>query len=117
MHNHSTTNKRACANPEMTLHGTYPQDSPVAEVAAEEDPAILASKPPYGAFMLGFDFHLTAAGPKLIEINTNAGGLATVFHLSGCPEEKAMMTAQFQQVVGWVGVQVNSRPVEPQLLC
>lgn len=26
-----------------------------------------------GAFM-GYDFHLTAAGPKLIEINTNAGG-------------------------------------------
>jgi hypothetical protein len=48
---------------------------------------------------LGFDFHLTAAGPKLIEINTNAGGLATVFHLSGCPEEKAMMTAQFQQAI------------------
>lgn len=28
---------------------------------------------PVGVFM-GFDFHLTDAGPKLIEINTNAGG-------------------------------------------
>jgi hypothetical protein len=28
---------------------------------------------PRGAFM-GYDFHLSAAGPKLIEINTNAGG-------------------------------------------
>ncbi|MDX2273956.1 MAG: hypothetical protein NW206_00775 [Hyphomonadaceae bacterium] len=28
---------------------------------------------PAGAFM-GYDFHLTPAGPKLIEINTNAGG-------------------------------------------
>lgn len=28
---------------------------------------------PVGVFM-GFDFHLDAAGPKLIEINTNAGG-------------------------------------------
>jgi hypothetical protein len=28
---------------------------------------------PHGAFM-GYDFHLTAAGPKLIEVNTNAGG-------------------------------------------
>ena len=27
----------------------------------------------YGAFM-GYDFHLTPAGPRLIEINTNAGG-------------------------------------------
>lgn len=28
---------------------------------------------PHGAFM-GYDFHLGAAGPKLIEVNTNAGG-------------------------------------------
>lgn len=28
---------------------------------------------PFGAFM-GYDFHLTPAGPQLIEINTNAGG-------------------------------------------
>lgn len=28
---------------------------------------------PQGAFM-GYDFHLTADGPKLIEVNTNAGG-------------------------------------------
>lgn len=30
---------------------------------------------PYGDFMLGFDFHLTDDGARLIEINTNAGGL------------------------------------------
>jgi len=29
--------------------------------------------PNFGVFM-GYDFHLTAAGPRLIEINTNAGG-------------------------------------------
>ncbi len=29
--------------------------------------------PPFGVFM-GYDFHLTPAGPRLIEINTNAGG-------------------------------------------
>ena len=28
---------------------------------------------PSGVFM-GFDFHITASGPRLIEINTNAGG-------------------------------------------
>src|SRR5690606_22459955 len=28
---------------------------------------------PIGAFM-GYDFHLTPEGPKLIEVNTNAGG-------------------------------------------
>jgi hypothetical protein len=30
-------------------------------------------QPAHGAF-LGFDFHLTPAGPRLVEINTNAGG-------------------------------------------
>lgn len=30
---------------------------------------------------MGYDFHLTADGPKLIEINTNAGGLALVADL------------------------------------
>ncbi len=38
-----------------------------APAIAREDPG------PVGAFM-GFDFHLTGAGPKLIEVNTNAGG-------------------------------------------
>lgn len=33
--------------------------------------------------MLGFDFHVSSNGPKLIEINTNAGGLATVFTFAG----------------------------------
>lgn len=37
-------------------------------------PAIARSVPaPRGVFF-GYDFHLTAAGPRLIEINTNAGG-------------------------------------------
>jgi glutathione synthase/RimK-type ligase-like ATP-grasp enzyme len=37
-------------------------------------PEIARSNPgPVGVFM-GFDFHLTDAGPKLIEVNTNAGG-------------------------------------------
>ena len=43
-----------------------------------EDP-LLMSEISYGKLMLGFDFHLTQNGPKLIEINTNAGGLASVF--------------------------------------
>ncbi len=36
----------------------------------------------YGTFILGFDFHLTSKGPKLIEINTNPGGLVSAFHLN-----------------------------------
>lgn len=31
-----------------------------------------------GGWLLGYDFHLTAEGPRLIEINTNPGGLLAV---------------------------------------
>lgn len=39
-----------------------------AGAAAQRDPGIAGG-------LLGLDFHLTAAGPKLIEINTNPGGI------------------------------------------
>jgi hypothetical protein len=50
---------------------------------------------PRGVF-LGFDFHLTAQGPKLIEINTNAGGallnavLAQAQEICSCEMEWAL---------------------------
>jgi glutathione synthase/RimK-type ligase-like ATP-grasp enzyme len=44
------------------------------QAALERAPAIARREfGPRGVF-LGFDFHLSAAGPRLIEINTNAGG-------------------------------------------
>jgi hypothetical protein len=44
------------------------------ERVAEHLPPIARFSPgPVGVFM-GYDFHLTTAGPQLIEINTNAGG-------------------------------------------
>lgn len=44
------------------------------KAALERAPAIARHEfGPLGAFM-GYDFHLTADGPRLIEINTNAGG-------------------------------------------
>ena len=56
--------------------------------------------------MLGFDFHLTEQGPKLIEINTNAGGLATVFTFAGatttelkCLEKFHVEKRFFSQVI------------------
>ncbi len=45
-------------------------------------PAIARRDPgPIGAFM-GYDFHLAADGPKLIEINTNAGGAFLNAHIA-----------------------------------
>ena len=47
---------------------------PYREAALQSAPAISRFNPgPLGVFM-GYDFHLGADGPKLIEINTNAGG-------------------------------------------
>lgn len=47
---------------------------PYREAALRPAPAISRFNPgPVGVFM-GYDFHLGAGGPKLIEINTNAGG-------------------------------------------
>lgn len=37
-------------------------------------PEICRYDPGHAALLMGYDFHLSAAGPRLIEINTNAGG-------------------------------------------
>lgn len=48
----------------------------------QQAPAIArATQGPPGVFH-GYDFHLAADGPRLIEINTNAGGALLLLHLS-----------------------------------
>jgi hypothetical protein len=42
-------------------------------------------KPGSAGILMGFDFHLTADGPKLIEINNNAGGLCIGTEGNGSP--------------------------------
>eukprot|EP00754_Rhynchopus_humris_P005374 Rhum_TRINITY_DN12686_c0_g1::Rhum_TRINITY_DN12686_c0_g1_i1::g.53134::m.53134 len=70
------------------------------ELPPQDDP-LLATKPAYGAFMLGFDFHIKSdtSTPKLIEVNTNAGGLASVFHASECKQSRRMVMQQFVQAL------------------
>ena len=41
-------------------------------------PDIALHDPGSGGGVLGLDFHLTVAGPRLIEINTNPGGLCSI---------------------------------------
>jgi hypothetical protein len=73
----------------------------IAGRAAYQD-AVLAWAPeiakldpgPRGAFM-GYDFHLTSDGPKLIEVNTNAGGaflnaLLAQAQTACCPQVRAL---------------------------
>jgi hypothetical protein len=45
------------------------------EQALARAPAIAAQQAGPRGVCMGYDFHLTAQGPRLIEINTNAGGL------------------------------------------
>ncbi|MDP2902512.1 MAG: hypothetical protein Q8N96_05335 [Methylovulum sp.] len=47
-------------------------------------PAAAKQKSSHHAVMMGYDFHLTESGPKLIEVNTNAGG-AWFAHLCAYP--------------------------------
>ncbi|MFK5969376.1 MAG: hypothetical protein QM487_04545 [Candidatus Marithrix sp.] len=43
-------------------------------------PNVACFKPKNSGVMMGYDFHITEQGPKLIEINTNAGGGYLVFN-------------------------------------
>jgi hypothetical protein len=45
-------------------------------------PAIARLSPPHPGALLGLDFHLGAAAPQLIEINTNPGGLLVNLYLA-----------------------------------
>ena len=63
-------------------------DAYQARVDAGAD-VVARHRPPNHAVFMGYDFHLTPAGPRLIEINTNAGGaLLNGLHTASlCPPE------------------------------
>eukprot|EP01006_Ploeotia_vitrea_P033250 TRINITY_DN65375_c0_g1_i1.p1 TRINITY_DN65375_c0_g1~~TRINITY_DN65375_c0_g1_i1.p1 ORF type:complete len:489 (+),score=52.22 TRINITY_DN65375_c0_g1_i1:68-1468(+) len=65
----------------------------------DKDDPLLNQKLEWGAFMLGFDFHTTEHGPKLIEINTNAGGLASVFAAQQMNCEREIVKTLFVEAV------------------
>ncbi len=55
---------------------------------------------PHGVFF-GYDFHLTNDGPKLIEVNTNAGGALLLLHVASaqqacCPEVENFVVGRLQ---------------------
>jgi len=52
---------------------------------------------PRGAFF-GYDFHLTVDGPRLIEVNTNAGGALLLLHVAGAQQACCQAVENF--VVG-----------------
>lgn len=57
------------------------------QLIAEQLPESARFVPGYAGVMMGYDFHLTETGPRLIEINTNAGGAALALRAChGTPE-------------------------------
>ncbi len=64
--------------------------------AFERAPAIAQRDPGATGVFFGFDFHLTAEGPRLIEINTNAGGALLSLYVAraqrACCEPVAALT-------------------------
>jgi hypothetical protein len=54
-------------------------------LVAAQVPATGRFDPGHAAVMMGYDFHLAADGPRLIEVNTNAGGALPAW-LAGHPD-------------------------------
>lgn len=55
------------------------------EAVARQVPEVARFDPGHAAVMMGYDFHLTPIGPRLIEVNTNAGGVLPAW-LAGHPD-------------------------------
>ncbi|KIH78185.1 hypothetical protein SAMN05660860_01886 [Geoalkalibacter ferrihydriticus] len=58
---------------------------------APQIPAIAAFDPGHDAVMMGYDFHLGPNGPRLIEVNTNAGG-GLLAYLAHRPKDRNSVT-------------------------
>ena len=80
---------------------------------------------PRGAFF-GYDFHLTNDGPKLIEVNTNAGGALLLSHVAAaqkacCPEVEDFVVGRTnvidleQEFVGMFRDELNAQWPDRQL--
>lgn len=64
---------------------------------------------PRGVFF-GYDFHLTKEGPKLIEINTNAGGALLILHIASAQQ------ACCREVENFIVGSVNLATLEQELV-
>jgi hypothetical protein len=62
-------------------------------------PEICRYDPGHAALMMGYDFHLTAEGPRLIEVNTNAGGgyIAWLSEAQAAGHDPINVTPRLQQ--------------------
>ncbi len=87
-------------------------------------PEIARFDPGHAALMMGYDFHLTDAGPRLIEVNTNAGGgyIAWLSEAQSHPDFPVRLSrrlqkrllASFQQE--WGEFSTRSEPLQSVLI-
>ncbi len=67
------------------------------EVVLPQLPETARFDPGHDAVMMGYDFHLTDEGPRLIEVNTNAGG-ALLSYLARYPDEAVARGAMSEKL-------------------
>ncbi len=89
-------------------------------------PEITRFNPGHDAVMMGYDFHVTSEGPRLIEVNTNAGGalLGYLAHhpsaaegISNFPERlKSKFLHPFAEEMSRFSAGVSSRPLRMAII-
>jgi hypothetical protein len=67
------------------------------ELVLPQLPEAARFDPGHDAVMMGYDFHLTDEGPRLIEVNTNAGG-ALLSYLAHYPDEATARAAMSEKL-------------------
>ncbi len=83
-------------------------------------PEVARFNPGHAALMMGYDFHLTANGPRLIEVNTNAGGgyIAWLSEQLAGKASPLYLSKRFQQrllqsyLQEWHGFSGGDRPLK-----
>ncbi|RME86438.1 MAG: hypothetical protein D6771_01905 [Zetaproteobacteria bacterium] len=108
----------ACALERLALQPAYQ-----AEVLAHTPSSARLGAVP--TILMGYDFHLTAVGPKLIEVNTNAGGLfwdgrwlaQPALWSEPLPERLMQMLAEAfpQGPIAIVDAEIRKQPMFPEM--
>jgi len=73
-------------------------------VFSRAEPALMTAAPDTNGVLMGYDFHITEAGPRLIEVNTNAGGAFLVEALqtaAGLPDMQSSSRLADMFITEW----------------
>jgi len=83
---------------------------------AGQAPEVARFDPGHHAVMMGYDFHLTLAGPRLIEVNTNAGGSlpAWLAGHAGAPWPARLKDRLFATFAAEIGDQSSGSTQQPE---